>query len=104
MPKKIHITQDEYGFWFMSLEEEDGTLKLLAHHFTKPDHLIQEAHEMAASVVIGPEARFVKQRPRRRKTTGMIVLADTPRKAVAVDPAQWPADYQPPQPKKAGIR
>ena len=40
MSRTIHIAQDEYGFWFMSLEEPDGTLKLLAHHFPKPDHLI----------------------------------------------------------------
>ena len=101
MPKKIHITQDEYGFWLMSLEEPDGSLKLLAHHFTKPDHLIQQAHEMAAEVKVQPSLTTGKGARRRKREPEVVVISDRPRKTVPSDPAKWPADYKPPQPKKA---
>src|SRR5438046_2090129 len=100
MQKKIHITQDEHGFWFMSLEEPDGTLKLLAHHFASPNHLIEDAHEMASAVkgnVFAADS-FLEH----EAGADIVVVADPPRTQITSDPAQWPADYQPPKPKKAG--
>lgn len=82
---KLHITQDEHGYWMLSLEKEDGTLSLLAHQFVAPDHLIENANEMIA------EGR-VKA----------VVVIDPPRtelKAVAAAP---PEDYKKPKPRKAG--
>ena len=57
---KLHITQDDNGYWMLSLEKEDGTLTLLAHQFAAPDHLIENANELIAEgkvnavVVIDP--------------------------------------------------
>ena len=45
---KLHITQDDYGYWMLSLEREDGTLSLLAHQFAAPGHLIENANELIA--------------------------------------------------------
>lgn len=100
MRKKIHITQDEYGFWMMSLEEPDGSLTLLAHHFVKPDHLVEQAHEMGAELRMGVAAAdaFLES----NAGTEIEVVADAPRTSVPADPSQWPAAYQPPAPRKAG--
>jgi hypothetical protein len=43
---KFHITQDDFGYWMLSLEKEDGTLTLIAHQFAAPGHLIENANEM----------------------------------------------------------
>jgi hypothetical protein len=57
---KLHITQDDHGYWMLSVEKADGTLSLLAHHFVAPEHLIENANEMIAEgriravVVIDP--------------------------------------------------
>jgi hypothetical protein len=101
---KLHITQDDHGFWMMSLEQSDGSLTLLAHHFVKPDHLVEQAHEMAAELQMEAAggARAAAEEP--AVTGGQFeVVADALRKpAVASDPSQWPVDYQPPAPRKAG--
>ena len=102
MAKKIHITQDEYGFWLMSMEEPDGSLKLLAHHFPKPDHLIEQAHQMAAEVKVKPGAIAANAFIEKQAGSDIVVVADPPRSKVPRDPAQWPADYKPPKPRKAG--
>src|SRR5215510_13270106 len=102
MPKKIHITQDEYGFWFMSMEEPDGSLKLLAHHFTKPDHLIEQAHQMASEVKVKSDKPAANAFLERAAGSDIVVITDPPRREVPSDPADWPSDYKPPQPRKAG--
>ena len=63
---RLHITQDETGFWQLSLEDDGGQLTLLSHQFPTPDHLIQDARELVedgtvadAVILIGPP------RPRR---------------------------------------
>jgi hypothetical protein len=33
---KLHISQDDYGYWMLSLEKEDGTLSLLAYQSPAP--------------------------------------------------------------------
>jgi len=83
--KKLHVTQDDYGFWELSLEDDDGSLTLLAHQFVDPSHLIQDAHEMVLQGEL-PDA---------------VVVVDPPRRQVHRTGA-WPADYRKPAPKKAG--
>jgi hypothetical protein len=102
MPAKIHITQDQYGFWFMSMEEPDGTLRLLAHHFTKPDHLIEQAHEMASEVKIQSGRTAANAFLERAAGSDIVVVTDPSRGNVSPNPEDWPADYLPPQPRKAG--
>jgi hypothetical protein len=81
---KLHITQDDYGYWMLSLEKEDGTLSLLAHQFAAPDHLIENANEMIAEGKVNA-----------------VVVIDPPRAETASTPLA-PDDYTKPMPKKAG--
>ena len=85
----LHITQDEHGFWMLSLEESNGEVKLLAHQFTSPGHLIQHATEMVFGC---PErsARFPDAQ----------IIIDAPRGQVSDDPEKWPAEYRKPAPRK----
>ena len=60
---QLHISQDETGYWQLSLEDDDGKLSLLSHQFPSPDHLIEDARELVAEgkvpggvIVIGPPA------------------------------------------------
>lgn len=60
MPR-LHISQDETGFWQLSFEDNDGSLTLISHQFPAPDHLIEDAREMVeqgrvpgAAIIIGP--------------------------------------------------
>ncbi|MEO7276280.1 MAG: hypothetical protein ABI211_30205 [Vicinamibacterales bacterium] len=82
---KLHISQDETGFWQMSFEDDSGELTLISHQFRSPDHLIEDARELVAkgkvanaAIVIGPPAapadalafsesaaEYVKPAPRR---------------------------------------
>jgi hypothetical protein len=83
---KLHITQDDYGFWMLSLEKDDGSLALLAHQFSTPDKAIHIANELI----------------REHKLTA-TVLIDPPRPTPeASGDAPVPADYGKPAPKKAG--
>jgi hypothetical protein len=90
--EKLHITQDDYGFWMLSLEKADGELQLLAHQFAAPQHLIENAHELVEDGT-HPNA---------------VVLVDPPRKendfAATAAPAKVaPMEYRRPQPRKAGL-
>jgi hypothetical protein len=83
MPK-LHITQDDYGYWMLSLEQDDGSLSLLAHQFVAPEKLIEIANELVAE----------------KKVSAAIVI-DPPRaKGPALEAA--PAEYKKPEPRKAG--
>ena len=60
MPQ-LHISQDETGYWQLSLLDDSGKLSLISHQFPSPDHLISDAREMVADgkvpngvIVIGP--------------------------------------------------
>jgi hypothetical protein len=84
---KLHITQDDFGFWMLSLEKEDGTLALLAHQFSTPDKAIHIANELISE----------------QKLTA-TVLIDPPRpKSEAAGNAPVPYDYAKPAPRKAGV-
>jgi len=84
--KKLHVTQDDHGFWELSLEDDDGSLTLLAHQFVDSSHLIQDAHEMVLQGEL-PDA---------------VVVVDPPRREVQRTVAAWPSDYRRPAPKRAG--
>ena len=83
--KRLHVTQDSSGFWILSLENEDGSLKLLAHRFPDRDVLLHEANLLAAT-------GYLK---------GAQVLADPPEMAQGLAPAARPTNYVLPQPKRA---
>lgn len=58
---RLHISQDETGFWQLSFEDDDGTLTLISHGFPAPDHLIEDARQLVekgkvpgAAIIIGP--------------------------------------------------
>ncbi len=84
--KKLHVAQDDFGFWELSFEDDDGSLTLLAHQFVDPSHLIQDAHEMVLHGEL-PDA---------------VVVVDPPRRQVQRTVAAWPAGYRRPAPKRAG--
>ncbi len=89
--KKLHVTQDDHGFWLLSLEKSDGELQLLAHHFEAARHLVENAHELVADGTY-PDA---------------IVLVDPPRAAASLGVAAAveaePMEYHRPEPRKAGL-
>ena len=81
---RLHISQDETGFWQLTFEDDGGALTLISHQFTSPDHLIQDARELVESgkvpgavIVIGPpqeegaralagaRRKYVKPAPRK---------------------------------------
>jgi hypothetical protein len=82
---KLHITQDDYGFWQLSLEDNDGSLRLLAHHSETASHLIENAHELVEE----------------GKYPDAVVMVDPPRSAIT---AAFRAadDYEKPPARKAG--
>jgi hypothetical protein len=41
---RVHITQDDFGYWMMSFECADGTLVLLSYRAERVDHEIQQAY------------------------------------------------------------
>jgi len=88
--EKLHITQDDHGYWMLSLEQEDGTLSLLAHQFAAPNHLIENANEMVAEGKVNA-----------------VVVVDPPRpQPPQLQPhalsAAAPEAYKKPAPRKAG--
>jgi hypothetical protein len=84
---KLHITQDDFGFWMLSLEKEDGTLALLAHQFSTPDKAIHIANELIQD----------------KKVTATILIDPPKPKPEAMRAAAVPEDYAKPAPKKAGV-
>jgi hypothetical protein len=60
MPR-LHISQDETGYWQLTMEDDNGALTLLSHQFPTPDHLIEDARDLVAEgtvpdgvIVVGP--------------------------------------------------
>jgi hypothetical protein len=86
----LHVTQDDHGYWRLSVERRDGSLKLLEWQAMTADQLIENAYQL----VIGgryPEAVVLVDPPRRRESR--IVRA-----ASALD-----SGYSKPLPRKAGL-
>ena len=88
---KLHITQDDHGFWMLSHESDDGALALVAHQFATPSKPLEIAQELMA------EGRF-----------GGHVVMDSPRGGgggaaeAAADAATRSREYVTPAPRKAG--
>ena len=81
---KLHITQDDYGFWMLSYEQEDGTLSLVAHQFADPEHLIEHANELV-----------------RERNLNAVVMIEPPRTAPTRE-ATAAEGYSKPEPRRAG--
>lgn len=82
---KLHITQDDFGYWMLSLERENGEMSLVAHHFPTPDHLVETANEMIGEGKVRA-----------------VTLIDPPRAAVPAMVDSERAPYGKPAPRKAG--
>jgi len=83
----LHVTQDRFGFWQLSLEDNAGNLRLLAHHSESPAHLIEDAHELVAD----------------GKYPDAVVIVDPPRAEVQAAGIDVEA-YEKPAARKAGER
>jgi hypothetical protein len=81
---RLHITQDDYKYWMLSHEKEDGTLILIAHQFENADHVIELALEMV------------------RDGLQALILIDPPRADVRALAAAEQAAYHKPAARKAG--
>ena len=82
---KLHVTQDNFGFWQLSVEDNDGGLRLLAHHSETQAHVVENAHELVEE----------------GKYPDAVVIVDHPRaanQALAADPT----GYSTPPPRRAG--
>src|SRR5262249_18510319 len=42
----LHITQDDAGYWMLSIEQPEGGLALVAHQFATPAKPLEVANEM----------------------------------------------------------
>jgi len=82
---KLHICQDDTGFWQLSFEDDDGTMTLISHQFTSPDHLIDDARELVEKGKV-PDAAIVIGAPRPleegRRSKPEPYSKPAPRKAV----------------------
>jgi hypothetical protein len=86
----LHITQDDHGFWMLSLEEHDGGMTLLEHQAVHPEHLI----ENALLRVFGSEEK-------RPNLPDAQILIDPPRLPALTAAGSWPREYACPAPRKA---
>jgi hypothetical protein len=82
---RLHISQDDTGFWQLSFEDDDGALTLISHQFSAPDHLIEDARELVA----------------KGRVPGAAIVIGPPR-AVAERSRALPTRYSKPAPRKAG--
>jgi hypothetical protein len=83
---KLHITQDDFDRWMLSLENEDGQLGLLAYEIATWEKAVEHAKD------------WMKERGVRA-----MILIDPPRSRQAARAAGPPPDdYAKPAPRKAG--
>jgi len=83
MPK-LHISQDDTGFWQMAFEDDEGNLTLVSHQFPSPDHLVEDARELVATGKV-PNAAIVIGAPRPAATARSAArpyVKPAPRRAV----------------------
>jgi len=78
---RVHITQDDFGYWMMSLERADGSLMLASYRFEHPQHEIHHAYHPEK---IGLPA-------------GTEFLISEPSVPLRADAAEW----RKPQPRRA---
>jgi hypothetical protein len=67
---RFHVSQDETGFFQLTYENDQGELTLVSYQFDRPDQLIEDATELAASgdfgnatVVVDPRRRPMPEAP-----------------------------------------
>ena len=82
---RLHISQDDTGFWQLAFEDDDGALTLISHQFSAPDHLIEDARELVE----------------KGRVPGAAIVIGPPR-AVAASARAVPRRYSKPAPRKAG--
>jgi hypothetical protein len=82
---RLHISQDDTGFWQMSFEDDDGTLTLISHGFPAPDHLIEDARQLVE----------------KGKVPGAAIIIGPPRPPATGAPAPAKREYSKPAPQKA---
>ena len=96
--------------YFRVLEDERQAVLMDApppHEDPRPflavaDHLIEQAHEMASDVKSKAGAPTANAFVESQAGSDIVVVADPPRENVSPNPADWPADYKVPRPRKAG--
>jgi hypothetical protein len=59
---RVHITQDDLGYWMMCYECDDGTLTLVSYRFEHPDHEIQHAFHLH-KIGLPAETEFLVSEP-----------------------------------------
>jgi hypothetical protein len=87
----LHVTQDDHGYWSLSLERDDGSLKLLEWQAVTADQLIENAYQLVNGGRY-PDAVVLVDPPRRRELR--ILRAES-----TVD-----SGYTKPLPRKAGLK
>ena len=83
MPK-LHISQDDTGFWQMTFEDDEGNLTLISHQFPSPDHLVEDARDLVATGKV-PNAAIIIGAPRPAATARSAArpyVKPAPRRAV----------------------
>lgn len=59
---RVHITQDDFGYWMMTLERGDGALTLAAYALEFPDHAVDDAYHPERAE-LPPDAEFLVSEP-----------------------------------------
>ena len=77
----LHVTQDDHGYWMLSLEKEDGTLALVAHQFQTADKAIEIANEMVREGQVTATIRIDPPRVRAEVRASSEYNKPLPRKA-----------------------
>ena len=98
--RKVHVTQDDYGFWFISVEEPDGSMKVVAHHYVTARPAIDDAQEL-----IQEETRRATPSPSSADgpaSPNFVMVVDSPRRALMASALHGPIDYKIPAPRRAG--
>jgi hypothetical protein len=95
--RKVHVTQDDHGFWFISLEEPDGTMKVVAHHYVSSGPAIADAQEFireeAPTAGAHPEFLGGSTAPK------IVMVVEPPRRGLLEESSTQ--EYTRPEPRKA---
>jgi hypothetical protein len=59
---RVHITQDDYGFWMMSLERDDGSLSVASYGAEHPGHDVHHAYH-PEEIGLPAETEFLVSKP-----------------------------------------
>lgn len=59
---RVHITQDDFGYWMMTQEREDGELNLMAYAMEFSDHAVRDAYH-PEEAELPPDVEFLISEP-----------------------------------------